>query len=296
MKHPVNITVLLVVLFAIAQVVGLGLLYLNQDVTVQDGIQEVEYGTTAVGDRPEISGSSSFLFLIIGVLIGTMLVLALIRFRAFKLWKAWFLLAVWLAMTVAFGVLVPAVVALVLAGFLALWKVFRPNAIVHNLTEVFIYAGIVVLIAPLFDLFWAVLLLVAISVYDMYAVWKSKHMVTLAKAQTDSNLFAGLYVPKKPQQAVEPPPKPSKRKTKGAILGGGDIAFPLIFSGAVLTWLVGTRQVAPLAALWQTFIITACTTLALALLFAYSKKDRFYPAMPFLSAGCFVGLAIIAIL
>ena len=42
----------------------------------------------------------------------------------------------------------------------------------------------------------------------------------------------------------------------------------------------------------QSMIIVATTTLALALLFMAAKKDRFYPAMPFISAGCLVGWAV----
>ena len=38
----------------------------------------------------------------------------------------------------------------------------------------------------------ASILLVLISIYDMIAVWKSKHMITLAKFQLDTKSFAGL--------------------------------------------------------------------------------------------------------
>jgi hypothetical protein len=33
--------------------------------------------------------------------------------------------------------------------------------------------------------------------------------------------------------------------------------------------------------------------LALLLLFVKAGKDKFYPAMPFISAGCFAGLGIV---
>ena len=42
----------------------------------------------------------------------------------------------------------------------------------------------------------------------------------------------------------------------------------------------------------KTLIITLFTTIALLLLFLLSKKDRFYPAMPFLSAGCLLGYGV----
>ena len=79
-----------------------------------------------------------------------------------------------------------------LAISLAAWKILRPNVFIHNLTEVFIYGGIAALLVPIINLFSAFILLLLISIYDMYAVWKSKHMVSMAKFQSEAKVFAGL--------------------------------------------------------------------------------------------------------
>ena len=76
--------------------------------------------------------------------------------------------------------------------------------------------------------------------------------------------------------------KNKKIKVSVAILGGGDVVFPIILAGVVL------RTLGFIPAL----IISIGATAALATLFYYSEKGKFYPAMPFISAGCFVGLAI----
>ena len=125
----------------------------------------------------------------------------------------------------------------------------------------------------------------------MYAVWKSKHMIRLAKFQAKSQVFAGLFIP---YQRVPKPKKGQKavrKKIKIAVLGGGDIGFPLIFTGIVMTDLIIRHGI--LAGFLMSLIITACATAALLLLFIKAKKDKFYPAMPFLSAGCFAGYLII---
>lgn len=109
------------------------------------------------------------------------------------------------------------------------------------------------------------------SIYDAIAVWKTRHMVSLAKFQTRSKLFAGLYV--------------KYDKKKEAILGGGDIAFPLLFAGVVLK----------VAGLLPASIVVLTTTLSLMLLLMLGKKNTYYPAMPFLFIGCFTG-ALISIL
>jgi len=72
-------------------------------------------------------------------------------------------------------------------------------------------------------------------------------------------------------------------KVNVAILGGGDVVFPIIVAGVVL------RQFSLIPAL----IVAVCATLALAGLFYISEKGKFYPAMPFISMGCFIALGII---
>ena len=125
-----------------------------------------------------------------------------------------------------------------------------------------------------------------ISVYDAIAVWKTKHMVSLAKFQNESRVFAGLNIPYLPsvQKNIKKGVK-SKKITvtdKIAILGGGDIAFPLLFFGVVL------RDFSFVHAIWS----LAGATIFLTILLVYSKKEKFYPAMPFLSIGCFLGFLI----
>ena len=62
-----------------------------------------------------------------------------------------------------------------------------------------------------------------------------------------------------------------------------NIGFPLIFAGVILKeW-----------GFWQSLIIPFFAALGLGLLFWKSKKKKFYPAMPFISAGCFIGLGIV---
>jgi presenilin-like A22 family membrane protease len=346
-KHPWSTTLLLLFLFVCAQLVGLSLVNLSISAVKSEAGQTVlEHTTTAIGERPQLAGAESFLYLLFGVLVGTMLILLLVKFRKVKLWKAWFLLAVFLAQAVSFGVLLPQWIALILALGFAVWKVYWPNPVVHNLTEIFMYAGIAVLLVPIFDVFWMLLMLLAISIYDMIAVWKTKHMVAMAEFQRSSDVFAGLMLPKQEARktGLTPPPAlkrgaatgsstthsaqsskiqsaasksspMSTSKVAHAVLGGGDIAFPLLFTGVVMEWLIkggpfvifsglpferATGLVIPAlskaGALYLSLIITAFTTIALLLLFYYAKKDRYYPAMPFVSAGCVAGFLGILLL
>ncbi len=333
MKHNWLVTFMLITFFVLAQITGLWLINREANITIDSktNFSSVTFEDTAVGARPQTTGSSSLIYVLIAIAIGTGLVLVIVKFGRTNLWRLWFFLAVWMALTVSLGVLIKTKIffaydiAIVLALILASWKLLRPNIVVHNLTEVLMYAGIGLIIVPLFDVKWAVILLIIISVYDMYAVWKSKHMVKMAQFQTESKVFAGLMIPysttnnkvtlsstmnaneNKTATVVNTKPKirAGKTSTKNAILGGGDIAFPLIFIGSVMNGLIlklsnvnphWTLNMIKSVAFLQSSIIIFTATISLLLLFIFAKKGKFYPAMPFLTAGCLVGWAIVLLL
>jgi presenilin-like A22 family membrane protease len=84
-------------------------------------------------------------------------------------------------------------------------------------------------------------------------------------------------------------------KVNVAILGGGDIVFPIITAGVMLktfgfnaVHLFGTIFLLPLSSLFVTF----GATLGLAYLLLFSEKKKFYPAMPFITAGILLGMIL----
>lgn len=288
MKHSFQITLVLVCMFLLAQFIGLSVIehYIDRTSGVPT-YNALPYGL----EPPPIDENYGWIFITVGVLIGTGLVLVLMKFRRFNVWRVWFFLSALMTMGVAFSAFINQWIAIVLAGILSFFKVFRPNFIIHNVTELFIYGGLAAIFVPILNIFSVVILLLLISVYDAYAVWKSKHMVSMAKFQAESKIFAGFLIPKSEKVVKESPKKSLKRikiavpeKTPAyALLGGGDVAFPLLFAGVVLK----STGFVPLL-----FVIPICTAIALLGLLYFGEQGKFYPAMPFLSAGTFIGYFI----
>ena len=290
MKHTLKITIILVLLFFLSQIVGLVITnqYIDKEKTAETGVtawEELPYEM----ERPPVEESSSFVYILMAVLLGTGLLMLLIKFKKVNLWKLWFFISIVVCLTIALKPFMRQEIALAISLALALFKVVRPNIFVHNITEVFIYGGLAAIFVPIMNLFAVFMLLLLISIYDMYAVWKSKHMVKLAKFQTSSRVFAGLSIPYKI------PEKESKKKAGGvvkiesiktAILGGGDIAFPLIFAGVVMKSF----------GFLNSLVISVFVSVTLFILLVKSKEDRFYPAMPFLSMGCLAGYGFVLLL
>ena len=298
MKHNAKITIIIISLFFFAQIFGLLILnsYIDKEETLKT--QNITYSSLPLNlEPPEVEQEFSYLWLTLGIIIATALVMILLKFKKLGLWKLWFGMAVFLGLTIAINSILAEKIAIVLAIILTYFKVIKRNIIVHNLTELFIYGGIAVVFIPVLNLRSVIILLIIISIYDMFAVWKSKHMVKLAKMQKKSGVFAGINIPHSTKKGKLNIPifKKTKlkktRKIKSAILGGGDIVFPMLFSGVIFQTLLFTHPTN--IAFLKTAIISLTATIALSLFLIKSKKNKFYPAMPFLTAGCFLGYLII---
>ena len=302
MKHNLKITVILLVMFLLTQFIGL--------VVLSAGVPDIQVGENkTIGDvvglpEPETQKEHTNLFLT-GILpafiIAIVLLFLLMKFKIEIILRLWFFAVVTIALILSFLAFIniipwftldinPAlIIAIVLALPLAFIKIFKRNLLVHNFTELLIYPGIAVVFVPLLNIYTIIALLILISLYDMWAVWKSGVMQKMAKYQIKKvKVFSGFFVPyltKKQKLEL----KKSKKSSKGkaikvnvAILGGGDIIFPIITAGVMLKTL---------GLLSAVFVILGAA-LGLGYLFFLAKKKKFYPAMPFITAGIFLGMLL----
>ena len=128
------------VVFFLSQIIGLAITneYIDHQTTAETG--NVTWTDLPGGfSRPEVEGGGAFTTIIAAILIGTVLVLLLIKFGKINWWRIWFLTAVIITLWFAFGAFINQLIALILAVFLGIYKIFRPNVIVQNLTELFVY-------------------------------------------------------------------------------------------------------------------------------------------------------------
>ena len=306
MKHTLKVTAALVLFFFMAQFVGLLIInyYIDHKKTFET--KTVEYRPLPFDiERPEVKNqSTSFIYITIAILIGTLLVLLLMKFNKPFIWKFWFFLSVFFTLTIAFYAFFNIYFATVFALILAILKLYKPNLIIQNLSEIFIYGGLAAFVVNIFNLFAVFMLLIIISIYDFIAVFKTKHMIKLAKFQSESKVFAGLLIPYerekisiKSKASVKSKIQSSndiKSKKSVAVLGGGDIGFTLIFAGAVMKDLM--LHEIQLIAFLKTMVIPVFATLALLALLLKGQQNKFYPAMPILSAGCFIGYLVVLLI
>jgi len=304
MKTSLKVAGLLLIMFFVTQLIGIAVIGTYSPQTTQIEVNGTLTNSTTynlpswVAPPQEVDESSTLIYIISAIFLGVILMLLLMKFKAEVFLRIWFFVVISIALGITInalmlGVRYSEIISLAIAIPFAALKVFRRSFIIHNLTELLIYPGLAAVFVPLLNIWTIVVLLIIISIYDIYAVWHAGFMQKMAKYQMQKvKVFAGFFVPnigKKERELINSAKK-SKSKNKGkkikiniAILGGGDVVFPLILAGVVLNTF----------GLISAIIISIGATIGLSYLFYISEKGKFYPAMPFITAGCFVALALV---
>ncbi len=293
-------------MFLITQLIGIVIISIyspqtSQVLDEQGNLINVTTHNLPFGTEPpsDISPQASLISIVIAISIAVFLILIFMKFNLSILLRIWFFFVVTLALGItlnAFLLKFPfsALIAIIIALPLAIIKIFKRNIYVHNLTELLIYPGIAAIFVPLLNIWAAVLLLIFISMWDAYAVWNIGFMQKMARFQIEKvRVFGGFFVPyiNKKQKAIlkqskDKGIKNKKMKIPIAILGGGDVVFPLILAGVVLQSL----------GILPAIIIALGATVALTLLLYFSDKGKAYPAMPFITTGCLIALGVVLLL
>ena len=233
---------------------------------------------------PTISFSNFINYFIFATLV-ILLIIYLPKIKKIKtgIYKFFFVFAV------IYGALVilPLFFGDVLALFIILILLYlwfkHPTVVIHDLLMVIGIAGIGSMFGLSFEPKIIILLLVILSVYDFIAVYKTKHMIKMAKSMLETGAIMALIIPQKASDFLENS-KNIKAKGKFVILGGGDVAFPLIFSVSMLS-----------QGIIDTFIVAFFSLLGLILsftLFVLQKKKQPIPALPPIALLSIIGYII----
>jgi len=305
MKHNLRITAIILAMFILTQFIGLYIVNHYSTTKVIDGsVVEVSAPSLPFGlETPELKENREFNQIFVSILIAFIIAISLLflltKLKARFILKLWFFVVVVIALIISFTAVLPVIkyaliMALVIALPLAFIKIYGKNFLVHNITELFIYPGIAAVFVPILNIYTIIALLIIISIYDMWAVWRSGIMQKMAKYQMNKlKIFSGFCVPylskkmrskiqKMKKSMTKSELKKKKIKVNVAILGGGDVIFPIIAAGVMLKTL----------GLASALFVIAGATIGLSCLFFLAQKKKFYPAMPFISAGIFAGVIL----
>ena len=245
MKHNLKITAILLTMFILTQFIGLYVVdfYSGEETDLPYGLE-----------TPELETEKDFYFFFYQIIIAFMIAIAILflltRFKVEFFLRAWFFIVVLIALAISINSFFPkyqyaSLIALAISIPLAISKIYGRNLIVHNSTELLVYPGIAAIFVPILNVKTMIIFLIVISVYDAWAVWHSGIMQKMAKYQIDKlKIFSGFFLPHisksmrvKMKKMSKSDLKKKKIKINVAILGGGDVVFPIMTSGVMMAAL-----------------------------------------------------------
>jgi len=196
------------------------------------------------------------------------------------IYKGLFVLTVfWGGMTVL-NSFIPVFGSIMIMGVLMVWWLEKPSVLIHDILMVLGLAGATSFFGLGFEPSVAVFLLLALSFYDFIAVYKTKHMIAIAKNMIEKKVILGFIIPKE-LKYFNGKLKEVKPGGNFFILGGGDVVFPnllavsLIPSGFLKALIV--------------IIFSLIGSLASYWLFANQKEKEPIPALPPIALFSIVG-------
>ncbi len=184
--------------------------------------------------KPQIS----FWDLIFNFLFATLFILFIIRFLKFQkgkriIFKIIFSLTAFLGGGVVLNIWLPDIWVFLSLIFLIFWWWKKPFVFNQDLLIILGIAGAGSILGLSLQSWMVIILLIIFSIYDFLAVYKTKHMIKMAKEMMESRAIPAIIIPpnifgfKESLDKIQP-------GGEFLILGGGDIIFPLLLSSSLV--------------------------------------------------------------
>jgi len=229
---------------------------------------------------------------IIYFLLGTLFLFLISHFLKLKkekstIFRGIFILVVFFGGSLFLQIWIPDILALILMFFLVLWWAKRPSVLIQDICVILAIAGVGSSLGVTFAPLTIILLLVIFSIYDFIAVYKTKHMVKMAKEMIENKAILALVIPQTLYGFKE---NLGEIKLGGQflILGGGDVIFPLLLSASLIPQGV-----------INSFIVAIFSVVGLSVSFYIFSSQKFrqaIPALPPIALFSIIGFLITLII
>ncbi len=255
-----------------------------------------ETTSTAGVVTPAVPPTSSIGFILLyfaALIVIVGLILFFIPLSALK-----FLFRIIFAFLFAWGVFIlgvfwlPLIAAVILALVVGLGWLFYPKVWLHNLVMIIAMASVAAIFGRFVNPWTAMILLLALAIYDFFAV-RFGYMLWMAQKMSKSTTLPAFILPHQGNEwgsTVRQVNLDNVAETKPeerdySILGGGDVAFPLLLTSSVyFARGLGSSLVIVLfavAGIWAAYFIQSVFL-----------KGKPMPALPPIAALTLIGLLV----
>lgn len=199
--------------------------------------------------------------------------------------KFFLILIVFSGTQVILGTILPSPWDLAVSILFALIFSMGVNVLVHNLGIVLGVGGIAAVFGLSISIKFGLVMLVALSLYDIVAVYVTKHMVTMAKSMIESGAVFGFLIPFQFRGFLH-----SRNEAQVGIgenfmiLGSGDIGLPVIFAVSLIRTSLASAIIAAAFSLLGLFLTH--------ILFLNQGKRRAMAALPPIATMTIIGYLV----
>jgi presenilin-like A22 family membrane protease len=186
-----------------------------------------------------------------------------------------------------FSAWLPQQVSILIAALVALtmWRVRRVG--VHDLATLLGIAGIAAVLGQSVTPLVACGVLIALSAYDIIAVYRTKHMVALAGRMLETGSVFGFLIPASPKTFLSTIDT-ALQERRVMMLGSGDVGLPAVLAASAAS-----------QSLWAATAAGAGAVAGLALmqwLFTHQKEPAPMAALPPVAMGAILGYLVAMLL
>jgi len=199
------------------------------------------------------------------------------------IFKTLFIITTGLGGVLTLGVWHMGFITLIVIGFLLFAWLQTGSILIHNLLLILGIVGLGSSLGLRIEPWTGVIILIIFSIYDYIAVYKTKHMIKMAKEMVEQGAVLAIIIPQKTSD-FKANLKEVKPGGKFLILGGGDIAFPLLFAVSLIPLGIINSIIVAVFALIGLFVSF--------LIFINQKVRKPIPALPPIALFSIIGFLI----
>ena len=217
------------------------------------------------------------------IIAGLFITLAIKYLKGGKFFILVFYFVIVLGTMTVFNSFLPLELSIAIALIVLILRITTPRIWTHNLAIILGLAGISSTIGLDLKPLGVIIILIALSIYDYIAVYKTKTMVKMFKGLLKRGVIFSIVIPEHAHNWFVDLKKVKPREGF-MFLGTGDIALPMIFAASALSTSLISAVFIILGALVGLLMIH--------LLFAIQKKKAAMPALPPIALFSIIGYLI----
>ena len=230
-----------------------------------------------------------FQFLLSFFIATSLMLLFLKKFKGKFLFAFFFSVAIIFGAQGPFGLFLSKLYAFLASVLLVVFRFTHPRIWTQNITIIIGISGIAASLGASVEPIFALFILILLSVYDIIAVYKTRHMVKLFKGMAERGAVLALVIPKsfflwKNKFSIIK----AENRSEFIFLGTGDIALPLFFAASA--FVDGIK--------FSVAIILGAVIGLIAdhIIFVTQKEKRAIPALPMIAFFSIAGYIVISLI